>query len=102
MPPTTAAEKGETNKVTETDKTTSNVNPVSEANMNIDVTNETEAYKTDLVTSTVATDLATPRLLLEDGWVMGVSVLATECEEGHMTWKVCFAVWISLFVGVHV
>lgn len=82
MPPTTKTEKEEENKETESD-----IN-VKEANeTDTDPINETNAYKTDLITSTVATDLATPRLLLDDGWVMGASVVATEREEGHMTWK---------------
>lgn len=98
MPPTTKTEKGEGNKETESATTATNVEAANEANT--DPTNETAVHKTDLITSTVARDLATPRLLLDDGWIMGVSVLATEREEGHMTWKVCFAVQMTHFVCV--
>ena len=89
-PPTTKTEKGEASKGKESDKTATNVDAANETG--IDATNEAEAYTTDLITSTVATDLATPRHLLDNGWVMGASVVATETEEGHMTWKVCFDV----------
>ena len=98
MPPTTKTEKGEGEKETESATTSTNVEAANEADT--DPTNETTVHKTDLITSTVATDLATPRLLLDDGWIMGVSVLATEREEGHMTWKVCFAVQMTHFVRV--
>lgn len=90
MPPTTKVEKGRGNKETKSDKTATNVEAANE--FYTDPTNETTEHETDLITSTVATDLATPRLILDDGWVMAASVVATETEEGHMTWKVCFAV----------
>ena len=82
MPPTTKTEKEEVNKETESD-----INVETANETDTDLMNETNTYKTDLITSTVATDLATPRLLLDDGWKMGASVVATEREEGHMTWK---------------
>ena len=98
MPPTTKTEKEEENKETESDTIATNVDEAND--VDTDPTNEAGVHKTDLVTSTVATDLATPRLVLDDGWVMAASVVATETEVGHMTWKVCFDVYIIKFVYI--